>query len=51
MPKIFPRLVKKIKNECTAGTKIICYVWPLPELSLKKISEEENHPKIFFYEK
>lgn len=51
MPKIFPKLVEKIKKECKTGTKIICYVWPLPELSLKEISEENKSPKIFFYEK
>jgi len=50
MPKIFPRLIKKIKTECKIGTKIICYVWPLSDLSEKNVFQEKNRPKIYFYE-
>ena len=50
MPKILPRLVKKIQTECKPGTKIICYVWPLPKLFEKNTFQEKNRPKIYFYE-
>lgn len=50
MPKIYEKLVMKLKSELKAGTKVVSYVWPLPGLEPILIDKVEGQPPLFLYE-
>jgi hypothetical protein len=49
MPKIFPRLNEKLEKELKPGTRIISYVWPLPDWTPEVIDEAAGRPKLRLY--
>ncbi|MEK7644468.1 MAG: SAM-dependent methyltransferase [Patescibacteria group bacterium] len=50
MPKIYEKLVIKLKAELKPGTKVVSYVWPLPGLEPVIIDKAEKHPLLYLYE-
>jgi len=49
MPKIFPRLKEKLEKELKPGTRVISYVWPLPDWTPEVIDEAVGRPKLRLY--
>jgi len=49
-PKILLKMKTKFEKELKKGTKVICYVWPIPGWNIVKTSQTENRPKMFLYE-
>lgn len=49
MEKIYPRLENKLKKELRPGTKVITYVWPLPNWKVATYDEKEGQPKLYLH--
>lgn len=49
MPDSYDRIVQKLRAECDPGTRIITYVWSLPDWQPITVSEREGYPKIWKY--
>ncbi len=50
MPKVMTALSQKIITECRPGTKIVSYVFPIPNLKEIKRNQDENRNPIYLYE-
>lgn len=50
LPKIFPRLKKKLFAELKPGTRVISCCWPLPNLAPAAIDAPPNRLKFYLYE-
>jgi SAM-dependent methyltransferase len=51
MPKIREKMKEKMGKELRPGTKIICYVWPIPGWQPDKIDDVPGRPKLYLYTK
>lgn len=51
MPDVYKDIREKFEKELKPGTKIISYVWPIPDWEPKEISQEEGRSKLFLYVK
>ena len=50
MPEINKPVTKKLMRELKPGSKIIAFVWPLPDLEPIKIDEVSGRSTIYLYE-
>lgn len=49
MPKVLPRMRRKLQQELKPGARVISYVWPIEGWTPKIINEVEGYPKLFVY--
>jgi len=50
LPDVMPKISQKLKAECQPGTKVISYVFAVPDLKLINIDKMENRPNLYLYE-
>ena len=51
MPETYKKIRPKFEKELKPGTKVVSYVWPIPEWTPKRIDNIEGQPDLYFYER
>lgn len=51
MPETYAKLRLKFERELKPGTKVVTYVWPMPEWTPVTIDRSEGQPVLYLYEK
>ncbi len=49
MPEAYEKISEKLHKELTAGSKVVSYVWPLPNWEPEKIDKEVGRADIYLY--
>jgi len=49
IPRIYPKLKKKLQKELKPGTKVIAYVWPFEDWQPDQIDKVQNRRTIYLY--
>lgn len=49
MPETYAKLQPKFDHELKPGTRVVSYVWPIPNWTPVKIDKEEGRPDLYLY--
>ena len=49
IPRIYPKLKKKLQKELKLGAKVIAYVWPFEDLEPDQVDKVKNRPAMYLY--
>ncbi|NQV89771.1 hypothetical protein HQ487_00005 [Candidatus Uhrbacteria bacterium] len=51
MPETYEKIRPKLEAELKPGSRVVSYVWPIPEWEVTQVDELEGAPKLFYYER
>lgn len=49
IPRIYPKLKKKLQSELKPGTRVVAYVWPFEDWEPDTVDKAENRPTMYLY--
>lgn len=49
MPDTYEKIRPKLEAELKPGTRVVTYVWPMPEWTAQKEDQQEGRPSLFLY--
>ncbi len=49
MPETYKKIKPKLEKELKPGTKVVSYVWPIPEWDSVKVDEIKGSPNLYLY--
>ncbi|PLX24649.1 SAM-dependent methyltransferase [Candidatus Parcubacteria bacterium] len=49
IPRIYPKLKKKLQSELKPGTRVVAYVWPFEDWEPDVVDKAENRPTMYLY--
>ena len=51
MPETYQKIAAKLESELKPGSRVVCYVWPIPGWEPVHVDELEGAPKLYLYQR